>query len=169
MKLSDWFSNLIRGGTRSLSPAEASLIDHVTAALDADERQILQRQTAAINLVQRPQSGRMTICFYPKNDAAPRFGQMDYEICLATVTWKQTNGRRVKAKIMLHNGRLQSLQGHIPEASFDQSDCEVILWPEIASTTPEAADRLEHGKQRMHNKPQHDNRLTRSELDFHRD
>ncbi len=147
-RLGDWFSILIYGGTNSLSPAEASLLSVAADSLSADERQILQRQIADIRLVQRPQPRRVIICFYRKNSDSPQFAQKDYENCLARITWKHPDGKKAKVKVMLHNGRFQSMEGHIPESPIRSNDCTVEIWPALSSTLPGAVDRIEHGRKK---------------------
>lgn len=144
MKLPEWLNRLVHGGTREFSASERSILDAVIASLPLADGQLLQQQIAQVSLVQRPQPGRMTICYYPKPSDVPAFGFQDYEVCLAKVFIRSAGGKPGQVKIMLHLGRLQSMEGRLPSVPVAAADCEITLWPALASNFPEAADRLEH-------------------------
>lgn len=146
MRLWDWISILARGGTGSLNSAESALLTVVANTLPADEARILREQVAEIDLVQRPQRGRMAICFYSKNACAPKFDVHDEDACIARVTWKLLGGKKVKVKLMIYKGRFKNLEGHIPATPISSTDCVIELWPSLTSTLPGAIDRLEHGE-----------------------
>ena len=109
------------------------------------QAQTINQQVERINVVQRPQPGRMTIMFHRK--PVPLLENREYEVCLAQITYKALTGRKRKARLMLHSGFLQSIEGSIPGTLEELQDSTVSLWPGVKSRTPEAIDRLEHGSE----------------------
>lgn len=144
MKLPRWLGKLLYGGTSSLHAGEASLLAAVSAALNSDERRILEDQIAAIWLVQRPQPARMSIISYHDRDKVPSFDDCSYERCLAEVSLAADGRRRSRVKLMLHRGYFHSFEGRIPEGATSSADCSIVLWPQRNSKVASAIDRLEH-------------------------
>jgi hypothetical protein len=134
----------LRGGTSSFSPAEKQVLSHVLAALPEAERSALRRQIDAVTLVQRQHPGRLVVAFYPKSaDVAP-LPYPGYEYCLAKVSYI-SRGRKKTTTVVLHNGRLMSLERHVP---VDVGDIEppvtVTLHPGPRSNMASQIDAEEH-------------------------
>ena len=138
-KIVAWF----RGGTSGLNEVESALVSTVLDQLPTEEAQRVESQIELINLVQRPQPGRMTIMFHSK--PPPLLDNRDYEVCLAQVSFKAVTGRKHNAMLIVHSGFLQSIEGRIPSTVAELQEANVSLWPGVKSRTPEAIDRLEHG------------------------
>jgi hypothetical protein len=146
--IQDFCYQIAFGGTRSFSQSEIALIRAVIECLPSSDAQILENQIRSIRLVQQPVRGRLSICFYPANRKIPELPYGGYEYCLAEVTLRDDNRkRRKKSRLMLHDGRLQSLEGFIPPKTEQQiSSNQVLLHPKMKRpSTATALDRLEHG------------------------
>lgn len=135
----------LRGGTACLNPAELKLIDALIEALPHDEAKILKAQIAKIDLVQRPQAGRMTIAFYRKNLDVALFKQDGYEYCLAKLRYLSGGKKRVTS-IVLHDGKFMSIERNIPLKVKDVTKViEVILHPDDYKPVAEEIDAEERG------------------------
>jgi len=135
----------LRGGTAALNEVESALVSNVLDELPPEQSQTIRRQMEQINLVQRPQPGRMTIMFHRK--PLPLLENREYEVCLAQVSYKALAGRKHSTRLMIHSGFLQSIEGRIPSTLEEIQDLTVSLWPGVKSRTPDAIDRLEHGSE----------------------
>lgn len=142
-----WSSLLsfLKGGTASFHSGEMFILNAVLQALPSDERLVFAQQIEAISLVQRPQPGRMTIGFYRKPASIRALPYQDYEHCLAEVQYS-TQGKVKKTNIMLHRGRLQSIERSIPAKSFlSTAKPRVTLHPIGVKSVAEEIDAEEHG------------------------
>ncbi len=139
------FYEFFRGGTRSFNNGELSILSAVQARLPIAEQVVFQKQIESVSLVQRPQPGRMSIGFYGKHKKPPELPYMGYEYCLAVASYVQ-EGRKKKVQVMLHGGRLQSLEGSVPVANHQAFLVqEVQLHPNGVRSVTEDIDAEEHG------------------------
>jgi len=134
-----------RGGTRTFNEAEMKIISCVLDVLPETEKLILSNQVASVSLVQRQNQNRMVVAFYPKSKGAPALPYPGYEHCLAKVTYK-SKGKKVTTALVLHDGRLMSLERNVPAALKDiESVVGVALHPKGFSTVTTEIDASEHG------------------------
>jgi hypothetical protein len=134
----------LRGGTRSFSPAEEQVLSHVLMALPEGERSTLRSQIGAISLVQRQHPGRLVVAFYPQGIDVATLPYPGYEHCLAKVTYRSHGKKRITA-VVLHNGRLMSLELHVPIVEADiEPPVVVTLHPRQGSTVATEIDAEEH-------------------------
>ena len=136
----------IRGGTPSFTRAEEQLLSHVLAALPEDERSALRAQIDAVSLVQRQHVGRLVVAFYPKSKDVARLPYPGYDHCLAKVTYR-FKGKKKTTAVVLHDGRLMSLEGNVPIAEGDiEPPVAVTLHPGKRSGVAIDIDAEEHSR-----------------------
>jgi len=73
----------------------------------------LSRQLQCVHKVQRQHSGPLVVACYEKGADVPQFPYLGHEHCLAHITYKPAGQTRTTA-IVLHDGRLQTLENNIP-------------------------------------------------------
>lgn len=141
----------LRGGTRSFNPAETQMLSHVLMALPEVERSTLRRQMDAVSLVQRQHPGHLVVAFYPPAIDVATLPYPGYEYCLAKVTYRSRGRKRITA-VVLHNGRLMSLERNVPIVEADiEPPVAVILHPRQRSSVATQIDAEEHrGTQEPH-------------------
>jgi hypothetical protein len=134
----------IRGGTPAFNRAEKQLLSHVLGALPEGERHALSAQIDAVSLVQRQHAGRLVVAFYPKSADVVRLPHSGYEHCLANVTYRH-KGKRKTTAVVLHDGRLMSLERNVPIAEGDiEPPVAVTLHPRGRSGVASEIDAEEH-------------------------
>jgi hypothetical protein len=134
----------LRGGTRGFNPAETQLLSLVLEALPEDERRILRAQIDAISHVQRQHPGRLVVAFYAKSSQVEPLPYPGYEYCLARVTYRTSGTKRTTA-VVLHDGRLMSLERNVPTAEEEIGlPVHVTLHPGRPSPMAAEIDREEH-------------------------
>ena len=134
----------LRGGTRGFNPAETQLLSFVLGAMPEDERRILRAQIQAISHVQRQHPGRLVVAFYAKSSHTGSLPYPGYEYCLARVTYR-TNGAKRTTAVVLHDGRLMSLERNVPTAEEEiEPPVRVTLHPGRPSPVAVEIDREEH-------------------------
>lgn len=132
-----WLSRMLYGGGSKLRPYEQACVDRWRDNLDSVASGILLRQLSRFNLIQRQAHDRI-VAFYcvgdgankpwPSEDLFPLGGD---EVRVARLKLRaQGVGAvsQVKADIVLHDGRLSSLEfSTLPKhATFEVADLEVL-------------------------------------------
>ncbi len=134
----------LRGGTSSFNPAEKQVLSHVLAAMPEVERSTLRSQIDAVALVQRQHPGRLVVAFYPKTADVASLPYPGYEHCLAKVAYT-SRGRKRTTTVVLHNGRLMSLERNVPVVVGDiEPPVSVTLHPGPGSNITSQIDAEEH-------------------------
>jgi hypothetical protein len=136
----------LRGGSRTFSLAESRLLSAVVDALPEHERAVLKAQIDGVSLVQRQHPGRLVVAFYPRSLHLPVLPYPGYEYCLAKVTYK-SKGRRKSTAVVLHDGRLMSLERNVPDQAADVEELvKVEIHPGGRSDVANEIDAEEHGR-----------------------
>lgn len=143
-KIQNALNIFLRGGTSTFSISEKFIIASVENELPASDRAILEEQINSISLVQRQHPGRLVVAYYQKRNKPNILPYSGYEYCLAEVHYKHENKTR-KVRLVLHDGRLQSLEGAVPisqKSSFKIK--KVCLHPQGFKSIAEKIDAEEH-------------------------
>jgi hypothetical protein len=85
------------------------MLDRTAAALPEHDAEVLRRQIAAIERVQRWNQDRMAIIGFEDKAALPRIGNESEAHCLARVRLRGSSGA-LTASVMTHRGILSSLE-----------------------------------------------------------
>jgi hypothetical protein len=123
--MAGWFRRLMYGGSVRLRGYEATCLDAWRRTLSPEGREILSRQLARFSMVQR-QSADRVLAFYDMDDpAAARWSRadrfpLDGEAQRVAAVWLHAaDGNRLKCDVVLHQGRLVSLEfARAPAARF---------------------------------------------------
>jgi hypothetical protein len=97
----------------TLLPHEQLCLDGWRASLPEAAREILDKQLAAVRLVQR-QAGGAKVCFYYRNDVPfPLFSADQPDLLAAVVVLQKPQGteaQTMRVKVYVHRGRFFSLE-----------------------------------------------------------
>ena len=136
--------DFLRGGSRDFNDAEKRLISFVMDALPTDDQHVLTRQLGSIRLVQRQHPGRLVVAYYRSEQEVPQLPYHGYEYCLAKVSYRSNGGTRATS-LVLHNGRLMTLERNVPQTLDDiQALGEVTLHPKGHQVVADETDAEEH-------------------------
>jgi hypothetical protein len=142
-------AELLRGKTRRLRPHEEAVLAAIQFRLEPSERDVLRHQLAAGPLTQRNLGGRMVLFAFDggRQERIPLFENRDDGHCLARVRFQSGSSRNV-ALLVIHRGRLSSLEFRRTLAHLDPSSLEVkdVALHVAEGSVADAADRLEHGR-----------------------
>lgn len=143
--LKNLFFIICRGGTNGFNDAELALLGYASEALPIEEKQIFELQISSAYLVQRPHKGRISVAYYKHAEQVQQLPYIDYEYCIAKVSYRK-NGKRKTTSIVLHDGRLMTLEHNVPVSSkeIDYME-EVVLHPSGFKSVTTEIDSEEHG------------------------
>lgn len=143
-KMLDLFNIALRGGTQSFNDAEKQILSYALEALPEKEKEILAAQISAVSLVQRQHPGRLVVAFYKKSKNVVQLPYLDYEHCLAKVTYK-SHGKSKTTALVLHDGRFVTFERNVPQTTRDiDSLIKVALHPDGYSGVAEEINAEEH-------------------------
>jgi hypothetical protein len=100
------------GGTRALRPYEQRCLERLRVLLSEDGGRILERQLAAIDLVQRYSNDRLVLLHFPEGgtDSVERFPNRSDECRAARMRLRPSHGGALTADVVFHAGRLSSIE-----------------------------------------------------------
>lgn len=137
----------LKGGTAGFNAAERTILAAVAEHLPDGERSAFAAQVEGVHLVQRQHPGRLVVAFYPRATQVQALPYSGYEYCLAKVQYKSVGGQRKTTSVVLHNGRLMSLESNVPQSEGDISEVSAVkLHPKGYRAEATAMDAEEHGR-----------------------
>ncbi len=139
-------SAFLRGGTSTFNETEMLLLKAILNALPEAEAEIFSQQILTVSLVQRPNPRRLVVAYYSNKNKVSQLPYLGYEYCLAKVSYK-LNGKTKTTNVVLHDGRLMSLERNVPSKSEEiDSITSVALHPSGYKSVAEEIDLEEHGQ-----------------------
>lgn len=135
----------LRGGTIGFNKPELLLLNSVINTLPKTESDILNKQIQSVSLVQRHNPGRLVAAYYPKRSNVPVLPYLEYEYCLAKVSYK-LNGITRTTNLVLHNGRFMTFERNVPlQNDHIDTIVKVALHPSNYKPVDQEIDSEEHG------------------------
>jgi len=145
-KILDLIRCAIHRGTCGFSDAERELLSYVLDSLSENDKKILSAQISAVSLVQRQHPGRLVVAYYRNPTEVQKLPYSGHEHHLANVTYR-SKGQTKTAAVVLHEGRLMSLEHNVPTAAGDiDSLVRIQLHPKGYAGVAKEIDAEEHAE-----------------------
>lgn len=136
-----WLRRLMYGGSARLRGYEAACLGAWSRSLPPEGREMLARQLSRFSMVQR-QSADRVVTFYDMDDpAAERWPRADLfpldgeEQRVAAVWLRPADGKRLRCDVVLHQGRLSSLEfARAPAGLFPSASRPSVALAEAGGT-----------------------------------
>jgi hypothetical protein len=127
MNIKRLFKKLLYGGSASLTPLEAGVLECVRISIKSQQGEVFGRQIELISLVQRDHSNRMITIYFDDGMPQPLLEDRRENLCIAKVKYS-IGSEKFTTSVYTHRGRISSLETH--ESIDPQS---LLMTPDIIS------------------------------------